>query len=75
MTGWIHGLKALSPQLKFAWNEVAIMQHFTPHLPGLSEYRTRLQKITRDSNETLMQVVEDLVAVSRDGATRSFGTN
>jgi radical SAM superfamily enzyme YgiQ (UPF0313 family) len=72
MTGWIHGLRALSPQLKFAWNELAVMEKFMPSLPGLRDYRDRLQRITRESNETLMQVVEDLIAVSRDGAKQSF---
>jgi radical SAM superfamily enzyme YgiQ (UPF0313 family) len=72
VTGWIHGLRALSPQLKFAWNEVAVMNGFTPSLPGLDGYRNRLQRITRESNETLMQVVEDLVAVCRDGAEQTF---
>jgi anaerobic magnesium-protoporphyrin IX monomethyl ester cyclase len=72
VTGWIHGLKALSPQLKFAWNELAVMERFTPYLPGLCDYRGQLKRITRDSNETLMQVVEDLVAVCRDGATQSL---
>jgi anaerobic magnesium-protoporphyrin IX monomethyl ester cyclase len=71
-TGWIHGLRALSPQLKFAWNEVAIMEGFTPSLPGLSRYRDRLQRITRESNETLMQVVDDLVTVCRDGAQQTL---
>lgn len=72
MTGWIHGLRALSPQLKFAWNEVAVMDGFTPWLPGLDGYRERLTRITRESNETLMQVVDDLVAVCRDGAEQTF---
>ena len=74
MTGWIHGLRALSPQLKFAWNELAIMEGLTPPMPGLDGYRALLQRIIRDSDETLMQVVEDLVTVSRDGATQSFGS-
>jgi radical SAM superfamily enzyme YgiQ (UPF0313 family) len=72
VTGWIHGLQALSPQLKFAWNELAVMQGFSPSLPGLDDYRARLRRITRESNETLMQVVEDLVAVCRDGAPQTF---
>jgi len=71
-TGWIHGLQALSPQLKFAWNEVAVMQGFLPSLPELDAYRERLRRITRESNETLMQVVEDVVAVCRDGAQQTF---
>ena len=72
VTGWIHGLRALSPQLKFAWNELAVMDGFVPWLPGLDDYRGRLQRITRESNETLMQVVDDLVAVCRDGAEQTF---
>jgi radical SAM superfamily enzyme YgiQ (UPF0313 family) len=72
VTGWIHGLQALSPQLKFAWNELAVMRGFTPSLPGLATYEDRLRRITRESNETLMEVVEDLVAVCRDGAAQSI---
>jgi len=47
VTGWIHGLRALSPQLKFAWNELAVLNGFMPSLPGLGDYRDRLQRITR----------------------------
>jgi hypothetical protein len=43
-----------------------------PSLPGLSGYRNRLRRITAESNGTLMQVVDDLVAVCRDGATQTF---
>ena len=48
------------------------MEGFTPSLPGLSGYRDRLQRITRESNETLMEVVDDLVAVCRDGAEPTY---
>ena len=71
-TGWIHGLRALSPQLKFAWNELAVMGGLMPWLPGLDGYRERLRRITAESNETLMEVVEDLVAVCRDGAEQTL---
>jgi radical SAM superfamily enzyme YgiQ (UPF0313 family) len=67
VTGWIHGLQALSPQLKFAWAEVAIMERLTPGLPGLLDYRERLREITAASNEVLFDVVEQLVGVCRDG--------
>jgi anaerobic magnesium-protoporphyrin IX monomethyl ester cyclase len=67
MTGWIHGLEALSPQLKFAWTELAIMGGLTPSLPGLSDYRGRLQEVTRRSNTVLFEVVEELVRACRDG--------
>ncbi len=66
-TGWIHGLRALAPQLKFAWHELAVMRGFTPSLPGLDAYGGRLQRITRECNEVLMRVIEDLIAVNRDG--------
>ena len=39
-TGWIHGLRALSPQLKFAWNELAVMEGFTP-------YASRSRRLSR----------------------------
>jgi anaerobic magnesium-protoporphyrin IX monomethyl ester cyclase len=68
VTGWIHGIQALSPQLKFAWNELAIMERLTPDLPDLDGYHAGLQAITAESNEVLFEVVEDLVASCRDGA-------
>lgn len=68
VTGWIHGLEALSPQLKFAWSELAIMERLTPSLPGLSTYRETLQTITRESNEVLFATVETLAGLCRSGA-------
>jgi anaerobic magnesium-protoporphyrin IX monomethyl ester cyclase len=67
-TGWIHGLQALSPQLKFAWAEVAILERLSPDLPSLGQYRETLRQITASSNQILFDVVEDLVHVCRDGA-------
>lgn len=75
VTGWIHGMKALSPQLKFAWTETAIMERLTPSLPGLGEYKEKLGGITRASNEVLMEVVEELVEQCRRGATSSSISN
>ena len=60
VTGWIHGLRALSPQLKFAWNEVAVLERLFPAVDGLTEYAESLRRITRASNEVLFEVVEDL---------------
>ena len=34
-------VRALSPQLKATWNELAIMEGFNPGLPGLDRYRDR----------------------------------
>jgi radical SAM superfamily enzyme YgiQ (UPF0313 family) len=66
-TGWIHGLAALSPNLKFAMNEYAIMERLTPWLPGLADYRLALQQITKESNEILFGVVEELAEAARRG--------
>ena len=60
LTGWIHGNPGLSPQLKFAWNEVGIMERLFPPLPDMDEYQARLREITAKSNEMLFRVIEDL---------------
>lgn len=67
VTGWIHGLEALSPNLKFAWSEYAIMERLTPSLPGLTGYRSTLREITKDSNEVLFGVVDELADACRAG--------
>lgn len=61
ITGWIHGLRALSPQLKFAWSEVAVIERLFPSVPGLATYKATLKQLTRTSNAVLFDVVEDLV--------------
>lgn len=73
LTGWIHGLKALSPQLKFAWSEVAVMERLNPGLPGLADYSLRLRGITSASNAVLFNVVEELVDRCRHGLTLPQG--
>ncbi|SDR22144.1 Radical SAM superfamily enzyme YgiQ, UPF0313 family [Rhizobiales bacterium GAS113] len=60
MTGWIHGLRALSPQLKHAWTEVAIIERLYPSVRDLPSYRAKLQELTRASNAVLLDVVEGL---------------
>jgi len=66
VVGWIHGIEALSPQLNFAWNEVAILDRLFPALPDLPGYKETLRGITRDSNELLLRVVEDISYVYSD---------
>lgn len=63
LTGWIHGVRALSPQLKFAWSELAIMERLTPDLPQLGRYRVTLQQITAASNAVLFDVVRELADI------------
>ncbi len=67
LTGWIHGLEALSPNLKFAVSEYAVMERLTPWLPGLAAYRSSVQAVTRESNEVLFGIVEELADSARAG--------
>jgi len=67
ITGWIHGLGAVTTQLTWAWNEVAVMERLFPALPGMADYKKSLRTITQRSNSLLLQVVEDLSYVFSDG--------
>lgn len=60
LTGWIHGLKAVTTQLGWAWHEVATMERLFPALPGFDEYKETLRGITKRSNDLLLRAVEDL---------------
>lgn len=60
LTGWIHGLKAVTMQLGWAWHEVATIERLFPVLPGMEEYKETLRDITKRSNDLLLRVVEDL---------------
>ncbi len=60
LTGWIHGLKAITSQLGWAWHEVATVERLFPVLPGMEEYKETLRSITKRSNDLLLRVVEDL---------------
>jgi anaerobic magnesium-protoporphyrin IX monomethyl ester cyclase len=68
--GWIHGFRALSPQLNWAWNEVAIMERLFPSLPDFDAYKQSLRGITRASNEVLFAVLDDLIAHVEIGRPR-----
>ncbi len=59
LTGWTHGIKALSPQLNIAWNEVAIVEHLFRNVPGLGAYKESLRQLTADSNEGLFRLIEE----------------
>jgi len=60
LTGWIHGLKAVTSQLAWAWHEVATIERLFPVLPGMEDYKETLRSITKNSNDLLLRVVEDL---------------
>ena len=66
VTGWIHGLKAVTTQLQWAWHEVAVMERLFPALPGMLKYKKKLAGITKASNALLLSVVEDLSYVFSD---------
>ena len=65
--GWIHGYRALSPQLNWAWNEIAILERLFPMLPELAQYRRVVAGITQASNDVLFRVVEDLLEMVSNG--------
>ena len=67
LTGWIHGLKAVTMQLGWAWHEVATIERLFPVLPGMTEYKEKLRGITMRSNDLLLRVVEDLSYSFSDG--------
>jgi anaerobic magnesium-protoporphyrin IX monomethyl ester cyclase len=71
VTGWTHGYRALSPQLNFAWDEVAIVEQLFPVVPGLSAYKETVREITRASNEVLFRVVEDLLRLLQGSSAAS----
>ena len=60
LSGWIHGLRAVTSQLGWAWHEVATIERLFPVLPGMEEYKETLRGITKNSNELLLKVVEEL---------------
>jgi hypothetical protein len=68
--GWIHGYRALSPQLNWAWNEVAIIERLFPSLPDFAYYKQELRAITRASNEMLFDVVQELIENVEGGKHR-----
>ena len=67
ITGWIHGHEALTPQLNWAWNEVAVLERLFPNLPGMPLYRDELRQLTRESNALLFDLIDGLSRVYSDG--------
>ncbi len=58
--GWLHGYQGLSMQLKTVWHEVAVMERLFPPIAELPAYRRALRRVTKESNDFLLRVVEDL---------------
>ncbi|MEN8144221.1 MAG: radical SAM protein [Gemmatimonadota bacterium] len=72
VSGWIHGHKALSPAINWAWNEVAILEGLFPRLPDIVAYKEDLRSLTAQSNDMLLGVVEDLADRHTDGSVPSW---
>ena len=75
VTGWTHSYRALSPQLNYAWDEVAILELLFPAISGMAEYKEALREVTRNSNEALFQVIEDTTYVYSDGRQRRWSSD
>lgn len=69
-SGWIHGPRAVSPQVNWAWNELAVLDRLFPELVGRPGYEAELRSVTRDSNDLLFDVVERLAAVHRGSSAK-----
>jgi anaerobic magnesium-protoporphyrin IX monomethyl ester cyclase len=72
VTGWIHGFRALSPQINWAWNEVAVLERLFPPLDDMAAYKDALRTVTRDSNEVLFTLVEDMARAYTIGGRHSW---
>lgn len=70
ISGWIHGDRALSPAINWAWNEVAILEGLFPRLAGMPAYRRDLMRITAESNAQVLGAVRAL-ADRHEYGTRS----
>jgi anaerobic magnesium-protoporphyrin IX monomethyl ester cyclase len=60
VSGWVHGIESLSPQLCHAWNEVAVIERLFPPLPSFAQYAANIRRITKDANEILFRLMEDM---------------
>ena len=78
VSGWIHGIGALTPQLQYAKAEIAAMRALFPSIPGLvyslEDYRETIRAITRSANELLFRVVEDVSYEFSDGRPSSWSS-
>lgn len=71
VTGWIHGLEGLSAQLNFAHNEVAIVERRFTKI-DVAPYRAALRRVTAQSNEILLRVVDEMAAAFGRGTNSTW---
>ena len=72
VAGWIHGHRALSPKINWAWNELAVLDRLFPDLRGRARYEQSLRAITRASNDLLFRLVLDLAAAHEAGRSHRW---
>jgi radical SAM superfamily enzyme YgiQ (UPF0313 family) len=72
LTGWVHGLDAVSPQLNFALSELAVIERLFPSLNDLPSYKEELRKLTRASNELLFGIVESMADTYANGTAHEW---
>jgi anaerobic magnesium-protoporphyrin IX monomethyl ester cyclase len=72
VAGWIHGHRALSPKINWAWNELAVLDRLFPALQGRAAYERTLRAITRASNELLFRLVLDITAAHESGGSHRW---
>ncbi len=72
LVGWIHGVRSLSPQLDWAWHEVAIVERMFKGVTGFDFYRDRLRAITKSANEMLFDLVEEMSFAHETGRPGNY---
>jgi len=72
VAGWIHGHRALSPKINWAWSELAVLDRLFPALQGRQTYERALRAITRASNELLFRLVLDLTMAHETGKSHRW---
>jgi anaerobic magnesium-protoporphyrin IX monomethyl ester cyclase len=75
VTGWTHGYRALSPQLNFAWDEVAIIERLFPAVPDLPAYKDTLRDVTKASNHALFEVIDDTSYAFSEGRPATWSAD
>jgi radical SAM superfamily enzyme YgiQ (UPF0313 family) len=72
VSGWIHGIGALTVQLQYLKGEIAALEALFPRLEGLDEYRESVRALTAEANAALFQIVSEVLAEYRDHAPRRW---
>lgn len=72
VAGWIHGHRALSPKVNWAWIELAVIDRLFPSVKGRAAYEGKLRAITRSSNDLLFRVVDDVTDAHEQGVDHGW---